>query len=100
MFNLQYNSIANPSNELNNKVDWMGDKDEPLQGFSWKSRTKRDTTGIIMWSDVFLHLNEYGEKLAIVLMDTQGLFDIKTSSVKSSSIFALIGFFCSNSESL
>ena len=67
----------------------MGDKDEPLQGFSWKSGTKRDTTGITMWSDVFLHTNDIGEKLAIVLMDTQGLFDNETSPVDNSRIFAL-----------
>ncbi|CAO1390923.1 unnamed protein product [Diamesa tonsa] len=84
-----YKSIANPSNELQNKTGWMGPEEQPLQGFSWKSGVKRDTTGIIMWSDVFLHQNEFGEKLAIVLMDTQGLFDNETSPADNSRIFAL-----------
>jgi hypothetical protein len=34
----------------------MDAADEPLCGFS--TRMKRDTTGIIFWSDVFLHTNE------------------------------------------
>ena len=89
MFNSQYKSIANPKNELENKTDWMGKPEDPLQGFSWKSGVKRDTTGIIVWSDVFLHTNEFGEKLAIVLMDTQGLFDNETSPADNSRIFAL-----------
>lgn len=68
----------------------MGPADEPLKGFSWRSGTKRDTTGIIMWSDVFLHtLQSTGEKIAIVVVDTQGLFDNDTSPVDNSRIFAL-----------
>jgi len=86
----KYKSIANPNNPLNNKNDWMDDGDEPLKGFSWRSGTKRDTTGIVMWSDVFLHTCERtGEKLAIILIDTQGLFDNETSSSDNSRIFAL-----------
>ena len=77
------------SNPLNNKANWMGGSDEPLTGFSWKSGGARDTTGIILWSDVFLATNEIGEKIAIILMDTQGLFDSKTSPADNSRIFAL-----------
>lgn len=68
----------------------MGDENEPLKGFSWRSGSIRDTTGIVMWNDVFLHTNERsGEKLAIVVMDTQGLFDNETSPMDNSRIFAL-----------
>lgn len=66
----------------------MGEPDEPLKGFSWKGGVKRDTNGIIMWSDVFLH-EAKNKKLAIILMDTQGLFDTKTSPTENSRIFAL-----------
>ena len=66
----------------------MGGKDEPLRGFSWKGGVKRDTSGIIVWSDIFLH-EAKGKKLAIILMDTQGLFDTKTSPTENSRIFAL-----------
>ena len=48
-----------------------------------------------MWSDVFLHDTEKGEKLAIILMDTQGLFDRRTDSQGDVSIFALSNLFSS-----
>ena len=66
----------------------MGEPDEPLKGFSWRGGTKRDTTGVIMWSDIFLAESKAGP-LAIVLMDTQGLFDPKTTQTHNSRIFAL-----------
>jgi atlastin len=85
--------MANP---LINKGDWMGFEDEPLTGFSWKSGSKRETTGIIFWSDVFLHTSERtGEKLAIFLVDTQGLFDSETIPVDNSRILTLSTLFSS-----
>lgn len=43
-----------------------------------------------MWNDVFLHTNDWtGEKIAIILMDTQGHFDYQSSSIDDSKIFAL-----------
>ena len=43
-----------------------------------------------MWNDIFLHTIETnGEKIAIVVMDTQGLFDNETSPMDNSRIFAL-----------
>ena len=68
----------------------MGDKNEPLTGFSWRSGIERDTTGIVLWSDVFLTTNENGDKLAIILMDTQGLFGSSTSPVDNKRIFQLV----------
>jgi Guanylate-binding protein, N-terminal domain len=44
---------------------------------------------LILWSDVFLYDSPNGEKLAIYLMDTQGLFDHKTTSGGNSRIFSL-----------
>lgn len=34
--------------------DWLGDSDEPLTGFSWRGGSERETTGIQIWSEVFL----------------------------------------------
>jgi atlastin len=85
----QYKSIKFPENPLNNAANWMGGPNDPLSGFSWRSGVKRDTTGIILWDDVFLHDNRNGEKLAIVVMDTQGLFDNETTKDDNSRIFAL-----------
>ena len=43
-----------------------------------------------MWSDIFLHtIATTGEKVAITIMDTQGLFDNETSPADNSRIFAL-----------
>lgn len=67
----------------------MGDKNDPLKGFKWQCGSTRITTGINMWSDVFLHDPTDGQKMAIVLMDTQGLFDHKTTNVNGSRIFCL-----------
>lgn len=72
-----------------NSGDWLGDENEPLTGFDWKAGTVRITTGLILWSDVFLYDSPQGEKLAVYLMDTQGLFDHKSSSTDNSRIFSL-----------
>lgn len=76
-------------NKLNKKHDWFGAPDAPLLGFSWRSGTRRDTTGILMWSDVFLHDKANGDEIAIILLDTQGLFDNETSVAENSLIFSL-----------
>lgn len=77
------------TNPLTSPELWMGDRDEPLTGFSWKGGTVRTTTGIMIWNDVFLHEAESGEKLAIILVDTQGLFDTNTPAADNAKIFAL-----------
>lgn len=87
---MQYPSINHPNNPTSNPTNWMGQKEDPLAGFSWRPGSVRDTTGILIWNDVFLHTNRRtGEKIAIVVMDTQGLFDNKTTPLNNSRIFAL-----------
>lgn len=41
----------------------MGPSDAPLEGFSWRGGSERDTTGILMWSEVFLSELDSGEKV-------------------------------------
>ena len=49
----------------------------------------RDTTGILMWSKVFLVKTPAGKEVAVALVDTQGSFD-KNSTVRDcATIFAL-----------
>ena len=36
---------------------------------------ERDTTGILMWSKVFLIKTDSGKEVAVALVDTQGSFD-------------------------
>lgn len=72
IFIQQYKSVNFMDNPLS--IDWMGPPDLPLTGFSWQKSSKRETSGIIMWSDVFLHTTNAGDDVAIILADTQGLF--------------------------
>ena len=50
---------------------------------------ERDTTGILMWSKVFIVKTPSGKEVAVALVDTQGSFD-KNSTVRDcATIFAL-----------
>ncbi|CAN7950418.1 unnamed protein product, partial [Ixodes pacificus] len=44
---------------LDNPNDWVGDPDAPLQGFSWRGGCERDTTGILIWDEVFQVLSKW-----------------------------------------
>uniref|UniRef100_A0A8D8YFY6 Atlastin n=1 Tax=Cacopsylla melanoneura TaxID=428564 RepID=A0A8D8YFY6_9HEMI len=69
--------------------DWMGPNDVPLEGFSWRGGSERDTTGILMWSHVYLATLTTGEKAAVVLLDTQGTFDSESTVRDCATVFAL-----------
>lgn len=88
---MQYRSIETPDKVINQTEanDWIGDPNEPLKGFGWKSSTQRETTGILFWSDIFLHETSNGDKIAIYLVDTQGLFDHYSSPTDNIRIFSL-----------
>ncbi|XP_070497773.1 atlastin-2-like [Chironomus tepperi] len=86
-------SISNPWKPnfiFEKNPNWMGDSNEPLTGFSWQAGSNRDTIGIVFWSDVFLHtIDRNGEKLAIFVMDTQGLYDNDSSTSDNNRIFGI-----------
>ncbi|XP_053613565.1 atlastin isoform X1 [Plodia interpunctella] len=69
--------------------DWLGSDDEPLHGFSWRGGSERDTTGILMWSEIFKATLDDGEKVAIILLDTQGAFDSESTVRDCATVFAL-----------
>ncbi|VVD01466.1 unnamed protein product, partial [Leptidea sinapis] len=69
--------------------DWLGSEDEPLRGFSWRGGSERDTTGLLLWSQPFQAILPNGEKVAILLMDTQGTFDDKSTVKDNATVFAL-----------
>ncbi|XP_059480337.1 atlastin isoform X2 [Neocloeon triangulifer] len=69
--------------------DWLGEEESPLDGFSWRGGSERDTTGILMWSEVFLVDLPSGEKVAVILVDTQGAFDSQSTVRDCATIFAL-----------
>jgi atlastin len=59
-------------------------------GFKWRSGNDRCTTGIWFWSRPFLVRRPGGGgPLAVLLMDTQGMFDNQTSQKLTSCIFGL-----------
>uniref|UniRef100_A0A3Q2FKA3 Atlastin GTPase 1 n=1 Tax=Cyprinodon variegatus TaxID=28743 RepID=A0A3Q2FKA3_CYPVA len=43
--------------------NWLGDANEPLTGFSWRGGSERETTGIQIWSEVFLVDKPDGRKV-------------------------------------
>ncbi|KAL1110097.1 hypothetical protein AAG570_008174 [Ranatra chinensis] len=76
--------------KINGNIDdWMGTDDMPLDGFSWRGGSERDTTGILMWSEIFLTTLPNNEKVAIILLDTQGTFDSESTVRDCATVFAL-----------
>ncbi|KAJ2938556.1 hypothetical protein O0L34_g13052 [Tuta absoluta] len=69
--------------------DWLGSEEDPLEGFSWRGGSERDTTGILMWSEIFKATLDNGEKVAIILLDTQGAFDSESTVRDCATVFAL-----------
>lgn len=58
--------------------------------FSWRGGSDiSNTTGILIWSEIFTHDYDNGEKVAIILMDTQGSYDSHSSIQGYSTVFAL-----------
>ncbi|CAO1316215.1 unnamed protein product [Diamesa serratosioi] len=85
-FFLRYLSAQYVRKDVSN---WLGDKNAPLQGFSWEGGLNSTTSGIFIWSEIFLHTTKLGEKVAIILMDTQGVFDNESTTRDNTFIFAL-----------
>lgn len=69
--------------------NWLGGDDEPLTGFSWRGGSEPETTGIQLWSQVFLVQKSDGTEVAVLLMDTQGAFDNQSTVKDCATIFAL-----------
>ncbi|XP_037637759.1 atlastin-2 isoform X1 [Sebastes umbrosus] len=68
---------------------WMGGDNEPLTGFTWRGGCERETTGIQIWSDVFVVDKPDGSKVAVLLVDTQGAFDSQSTIKDCATVFAL-----------
>jgi len=73
----------------NGSADWLGPEDRPLTGFSWRGGCERDTTGILAWSEILMVDGPDGEKIAVLLLDTQGAFDSQSTVRDCATIFAL-----------
>ena len=60
--------------------------------FQWRGGQQRQTTGIWMWSEPFIKKDKQGNSVAVLLMDTQGMFDSDTSMSLTAQIFGLSTF--------
>merc|ERR1719240_2079785 len=59
-------------------------------GFSWRGGRDRNTTGIWLWGEVFMRqLPGTDEEIAVLLMDTQGMFDSRLTQMLTACIFGL-----------
>ena len=66
------------------------------RGFGWRAGHERNTTGIWVWSKPFFRkVPSTGEDVAVLLMDTQGMFDGTLSQQLTASIFGLSTLFSS-----
>ncbi|XP_072907603.1 atlastin-2 isoform X2 [Hemitrygon akajei] len=68
---------------------WLGGNEEPLTGFTWRGGCERETTGIQLWSEVFVINKSDGKQVAVLLMDTQGAFDSQSTIRDCATVFAL-----------
>ena len=71
--------------------------DAHINGFEWRGGNDRMTTGIRIWSEPFVEKTPSGQEVAILLIDTQGLFDHETPKELATQIFAvstLVRQFC------
>ncbi|XP_057703975.1 atlastin-2-like isoform X1 [Corythoichthys intestinalis] len=68
---------------------WIGGDDEPLTGFTWRGGCERETTGIQVWSEVFVVDKPDGSQVAVLLVDTQGAFDSQSTIKDCATVFAL-----------
>ncbi|XP_055313933.1 atlastin-like isoform X2 [Sitodiplosis mosellana] len=84
-FFIRYLNAQYKKHDASNWLEGAG----PLEGFKWRNGQKRETMGIWIWSDIFTHDYEDGRKVAIILMDTQGVFDHQTSTITNTFIFGL-----------
>lgn len=58
--------------------------------FAWRGGNERQTTGIWMWSEPFIRKSKnFHEDIAILIMDTQGMFDNQTTMSLTAQIFGL-----------
>lgn len=77
---------------MHNISDWIGEyanNTHSINGFKFRGGRTPETFGIWMWSEIFTHQYENGDKVAIILIDTQGIFDSKSSVRDCTTVFAL-----------
>ena len=88
------NASLKPKNTNNattaeDKTNAAADHGDSQGGFSWRAGRDTNTTGIWIWSEPFVRKISTGETVAVLLVDTQGMFDQSLSQLLTTSIFGL-----------
>ncbi|OQR77406.1 atlastin-3-like [Tropilaelaps mercedesae] len=71
----------------NKTEDWL-EKDDRLEGFWYENSVEKITNGIFIWDEIFKVRTESNEEVAIILMDTQGLFSLESTIQDAMNIIA------------
>ncbi len=89
----------NEGNKKSSAAEIVTDSGDNNQGssisssFAWRGGQERQTTGIWAWSEPFIRkCQASGSDMAIILIDTQGMFDSETSMSLTAQIFGLSTF--------
>lgn len=73
--------------------DWIGEHktgETEMGGFEFRGGQMPATLGIWMWSEIFTHDNPIdGRRIAIILLDTQGIFDHESTMKDCTTIFSI-----------
>lgn len=69
---------------------WIGNDDtKAKEGLNWRGGRHPDTKGIIIWDEIFEMKKKNGETVALMIMDTQGLFDNNTTKEDNIRLFTM-----------
>ncbi|CAN0473410.1 unnamed protein product [Hapterophycus canaliculatus] len=66
-----------------------GQEESGMRSFEWRGGVERMTTGIWVWSEPFIRKTGEGKEVAVLVVDTQGMFDNETSMGLTACIFAV-----------
>ena len=73
---------------------WLHDV-EKNSGFQFRSGRLRDTVGITVWSKPFVFNRSDGRRVALLIMDSQGLYDASTDSNDNVRLFTMVSLLSS-----
>ena len=92
---LEYRRKCNPKPIVPGQTpEWMKNI-RKNDGFQFKSGRTRETTGINVWSEPYVIQTKAGKDIAIIVMDSQGLYDQETSANDNVKLFTMVSMMSS-----
>ncbi|KAL3218816.1 hypothetical protein MRX96_031353 [Rhipicephalus microplus] len=67
----------------NGRPSWIEDKTTPLSGFNWRPGSTRETTGILLWNEVFLLCADLQHQLTTSRRTISNTFNFSPSTADS-----------------